>query len=290
MDGNQTPHDQPAAEGQLQPGVTITPGMVISGDAATSLPPTQPPAPATQPVTVPELTPVAAATAPPPEVAVPQQPVTAAPQSVEVPKPAQPPMSPEAVPVAAPVQNAYQQPPRQPFASEDVAASSPEDFSAVPSHASDQPAAVSWTASEFIAHHKTPTWYAGLFGVAVVVAALIWLLTRDIFSSVVVIVAVGMLAAYASRSPRELRYAVDDNGITIGEKQYAYSSFRSFSVIEDGAFSSIEFMPLKRFSPPTTIYYDPNDEDAIAGAIARHLPFENRQRDAIDALMHKIRF
>jgi hypothetical protein len=49
-------------------------------------------------------------------------------------------------------------------------------------------------------------------------------------------------------------------------------------------------MPLKRFSPPISMYYDPKDELAITNALSRHLPFEPRDRDALDKLMHKIRF
>lgn len=288
MDGNQTPHDQPANEGTFQPGVTITPGTVISGDAAGSLPPVQSQVPQTQPVILPEVTTVDATASRPSEDAVSTPPTTPSPsRPVDMPQPL---AAPQATPVTAPVQTTYQQPTQTPVAPENATTMPIEGFPTVSPQNLDQSGAIRWTASEFIAHDKTPKWYASLFGVAIVVAALIWLLTHDVISSAVVIVAVGMLASYASRSPRELPYAVDDRAITIGEKQYDYSLFRSFSLIDDGAFSSIEFMPLKRFSPPTTIYYDPKDEDAIAGAIAQHLPFEHRQRDAIDLLIHKIRF
>jgi hypothetical protein len=49
-------------------------------------------------------------------------------------------------------------------------------------------------------------------------------------------------------------------------------------------------MPLKRFGLPTTIYFAPEDEDRIVDIINQHLPFEPRDRDAIDRLMKRIRF
>ena len=149
---------------------------------------------------------------------------------------------------------------------------------------------VSWTASEFIAHQKSTNWYLALFGIAVVVMIAVWFLTKDVFSTIVVALAVGVLAAYGSRQPRELHYVVDNNGITIGQKAYPYSLFRSFSVVDEGAFSSLELMPLKHLSPPITIYYGPEDETAITEAVALHLPFEHRERDAIEHLMRRIRF
>ncbi len=46
-----------------------------------------------------------------------------------------------------------------------------------------------WTASEFVAHQKTPGWYGLLALAALVLSGLIYLLTRDIISASVVIVA-----------------------------------------------------------------------------------------------------
>jgi hypothetical protein len=149
---------------------------------------------------------------------------------------------------------------------------------------------VGWTASEFIAHNKTPGWYALLFVVAVVVAAIVWFITKDLISSAVVVLALAVLAGYASRQPRELQYIVDEHGIAIGNKHYTYDTFRSFSVIPEGAFASIELIPAKRFMPAITVYYAPDDEEAIVEAISQHLPFERRQRDFIDQLMRRIRF
>jgi hypothetical protein len=150
--------------------------------------------------------------------------------------------------------------------------------------------AITWTASEFIAHQKNGGWYGILAAGAVVVAVLVWFVTKDVVSSVVIVVAAAMLASFAARQPRELTYALDSSGLTIGVKRYPYSGFRSFAVMQEGAATSIVFMPLKRFAPMTTIYYDPEDEEKIGDIISEHLPFEERKRDAIDRLMWRIRF
>jgi len=87
-----------------------------------------------------------------------------------------------------------------------------------------------------------------------------------------------------------LEYSLDNRGLTIAQKSYPYGVFRSFAVIDEGAFSSIVFIPLKRFMPVLTIYYAPEDENEVVATIADHLPMEQRKRDAIDTLLHKIRF
>lgn len=149
---------------------------------------------------------------------------------------------------------------------------------------------LSWTASEFVHHEKSVGWYLSLVIIAVLIAAGVFLLTRDIVSVVVVIVAAGVLAFYASHQPRQLEYTADQNGIQIGHKFRSYDEFKSFSVVPEGAFSSIVFMPLKRFAPATTIYYPPEDEDKILAILSNQLPYEEPRRDAVDNLMRRIRF
>lgn len=150
---------------------------------------------------------------------------------------------------------------------------------------------ISWTASEFIAHAKSASWYGALALAAAVGAALIYLLTRDPVSAAVIIVAAVVLAIYAGHQPRELEYRIDFKGLTVGQKHFGYDQFRSFSVLPEGSFSSIVFMPLKRFAVPTTIYYAPEDEPKIVQMLSDYLPLDQEHgHDAIDRLMHRIRF
>lgn len=173
------------------------------------------------------------------------------------------------------------------------AAQTPETaLSAVgaPAAASDDPQAITWTASEFIAHAKSSGWYAALVGVAVVFVAVIFLVTHDLISVSVVIVAAVLMGIYGARQPRQMEYRLDAAGLSIGPKRFSYEDFRSFSIVTEGAFSSIVFMPLKRFAVPTTIYYAPQDEDRIVSLLSDRLPMEKRGHDLVDQLMHRIRF
>ncbi len=152
------------------------------------------------------------------------------------------------------------------------------------------PDTITWTASEFVAHEKTAVWYLLLAIASAAIAALIYLITKDAVSVAVVVVAGLLLGAYGARQPRQLGYRLDQHGISIGQKSYNYDEFRSFSVHPEGAFSSIIFMPLKRFAAPLTIYYAPADEEQILTLLNDQLPFEPQRRDAVDSLMRRIRF
>src|SRR3981081_3134082 len=108
--------------------------------------------------------------------------------------------------------------------------------------------AITWTASEFIDHNKSFSWYMMLGLAAAVLAAVVWLFTKDLFSTAVVVVGALVLGVYAAHKPRQLIYKLDDRGLTIGERYYAFAEFRSFSLVPEGAFASIELVPLKRFA------------------------------------------
>jgi hypothetical protein len=149
---------------------------------------------------------------------------------------------------------------------------------------------ISWTAAEFIVHKKGPGWFLTLAGVIVVVSVAVYLLTKDKISTATILICGILFGVYAVRRPRQLQYQLDDAGISIGQKFYSYEQFRSFSVVDDGAFSSILFMPLKRFAPLLTIYYDPADEEAIANLLTDCLPLEEHKLDLIDQFMRRIRF
>ncbi|MBC7707777.1 hypothetical protein H7Y63_00975 [Polaromonas sp.] len=152
----------------------------------------------------------------------------------------------------------------------------------------DQP--ITWTASEYIAHHKTPKWYLMLGLSAVGLALVVWLVTKDTISALVVIVGAAVLGGYGARPPRELTYQLDTNHLTIGEKSYSLDTFRSFTIDDQQAFASVNLMPLKRFAPGLSIYFAPDDEDAIVNLLAMRLPIEDHRDDPIDRLMRKIRF
>lgn len=149
---------------------------------------------------------------------------------------------------------------------------------------------ITWTASEFVAHTKSIAWYFMVIISSVIIAAIIWLLTKDVISSSVIVIAGFALSFYGAKRPREIEYRIDQDGVRIGNKQYGFDRFRSFSTVHQGTFSSLVLFPLKRFALLTSAYYDPSDEEKIIDIISNYLPLEEKRRDLVDELMWKIRF
>ena len=153
-----------------------------------------------------------------------------------------------------------------------------------------QQALISWRASEFASSDKNSSWYLLLAIGSVIFAALTFLLTRQIFSVIVILVLGITIAFYGRLKPRILDYTIDKNGIFAGNKYYSFSQFKSFSIIEDQAIPSIHLTPIKKLMMPLTIYISPAETDNIIEILGSFLPFENKKRDIADKISQKLHF
>ncbi len=171
----------------------------------------------------------------------------------------------------------------------------PQDFMApandfAPALQSEPIPEVSWSASEFVAHEKSLNWYLGFAAAIIIITAIVYVWTRDALSAIAVIVVSVLFGIIAARKPRVVEYHLTNDGIVIGTRAYHYSEFKSFGVLEDGAFTGIVFSPLKRFMPPLTIYYPPDEQEKIAYVLSSHLPYAPPPTDSIDRLLRSIHF
>ena len=146
-----------------------------------------------------------------------------------------------------------------------------------------------WEASEYLHHDKQPGWFFILGGVtlALVVAAV---LTQQWFSIPVVILIGVSILVYGVKQPRVLRYALTEDGIEIGPKLYPYKNFRSFAVIQDVAWHTIDLEPTQRFMPRLTILFDDEHFPDIVSLLSEQLPEVHRTPDWVERLARYLKF
>ncbi len=160
-----------------------------------------------------------------------------------------------------------------------------------PSQVSSHPDNLQWVASDAVSRRQKPAgWNTMLIAGAVILTGLVYLITRDLVSAGSIVVAALLYMVFNARKPQSLSYKLDASGITISHKHYAFGQFRSFTIVQEESISSILLMPLKRFMPPLTVHYGPELTDDVVSLLADHLPMEAYRRDAVDALIHKLRF
>jgi hypothetical protein len=147
-----------------------------------------------------------------------------------------------------------------------------------------------WTASEYVSVDKSMLWYLALAVGSFVVGVLLYVITRDVIGVFVVGIFAIAIGLFAGRPAKILHYSLDETGLTVDQKQYAYAVFKSFAVIEEGAIDCIWLISLRRFAPPVAMYFDPKDEEKIIDILSEFLPMEERKPDSIDTFMTRIGF
>lgn len=168
----------------------------------------------------------------------------------------------------------------------------PADSGSTPSPvaSADRGGEVSWKAPEYLAHQRGFGWYVLLAIGGVGVAALIYWITRDIFASAAIVIAAGIIGAFALRQPETIAYSLSPAGLTIGSKTHPYSSFKSFSHISEGAMPTVLLLPAKRFMAPITLHFDSKEEGKIIEILGRFLPRDEHKLDNVERLSRHLRF
>src|SRR3989344_3506321 len=149
---------------------------------------------------------------------------------------------------------------------------------------------VTWTASEYINHAKGPAWYLVLIAGTILLAVGIYFITKDYFASGAIAIVGMIVGVFSTHKPNQVSYELSSSGLKAGEKVYPLSLFRSFALIREGVLSSINLIPIKRFMPPLSIYFDPSDEQKIISVLGEHLPLEEGGLDPIERLSRRLRF
>lgn len=193
---------------------------------------------------------------------------------------------PETPIVETPVSSQPQPPMAQSPSRPDEQLSSPAP---TPQNAAPAPA-LSWSAAEYLHRDKHPLWYITYIFGTLLVAVVVYFTTKDVLSTGIVFVAILGLVMFAARKPKLQDYAIDGQVLHIGQKAYYLHDFKAFSAAEESGMVEITLHPLKRLMPPVSVYVTPEQADELGDHLADFLSFEQKEPDAVDNLLRRIRF
>jgi hypothetical protein len=151
-------------------------------------------------------------------------------------------------------------------------------------------AGFSWKATIGPIEKKSPAWYMVLIIITVIIAGAVFLLTKDKISTGVVVLCGVVFGVYAARKPREIEYSISDVGFTIGLKKYNFSSFKSFSIVDNSDTFTLSFTPLRRFMPSIYLTFSRTEESKINGIVGQKLAIEKTNGDLLEKFTRLIRF
>lgn len=152
------------------------------------------------------------------------------------------------------------------------------------------PEVISWTASEYIEHHRGKSWYMLLTLGTIALAAAIYLLTKDLFAAIITFILGIIVASVAHRKPNSINYELSSDGLKAGDKFHSFSEYRSFAIVHEGQLGSLMLIPLKKFTALISMYIESDDEETIVALLGEHLPMEERAPDKVDTLTRRLRF
>ena len=148
---------------------------------------------------------------------------------------------------------------------------------------------ITWQAAEFIEHPHGAAWYGALTLITAALTAAVFLLTKDYVATATIPIVGIIVGVFAGHKPRVVQYEISSSGLKIGEKNYPYRLFKSFSVLVEGDLNSVNLFPLKRFMPPIAAYFEPARQAEIISVLGEYLPYEERRMDSVDRLSRRLR-
>ncbi|HEY6736493.1 MAG TPA: hypothetical protein VI322_02135 [Candidatus Saccharimonadia bacterium] len=146
-----------------------------------------------------------------------------------------------------------------------------------------------WQASEYVHHQKSAQWYFMVVVVLVIMVSVAVIFHYWLEIGLFCVTALAVVI-YARKPPRVLTYEVSPQGISIDGRLHPYAEFKSFGVIPDLEWHTVDLEPAARFSPRVSILFDEQDIDEIVGHMELHLPRVDRNPDVIDRFSRYVRF
>ena len=197
-------------------------------------------------------------------------------------QPNQEPVQP-AVPAPAPVSPAAPQVSQPPI---DVAPQPDDVAQPADDNVEDEP--LTWSALEFIHHEKGTLWFIvfGVIALGAFGAALYF--QQWLFAALVAVIVVVIIVS-SRRPPRELTYALDDEGLRIDGAMYPFENFKAFGVVHDGDEYSIMLIPTQRFQPAVTVYFPEEAGEDIVDMFGMRLPIKDLHLDVVDRIVRFLR-
>ena len=155
--------------------------------------------------------------------------------------------------------------------------------------------ALEWESSEYEIRSKSFLWYAGLYGLSLVLVLALIILHREnivkMISAVLTVLAMTIaIHFYSNRKPKLISYVLSEESISVNNKIYPLSTFKSFSVIETSGNEEIRMRPDADTSPPLTIKLSGVDAKQVFNIISNQIPYKQEVLSLIEKIINKINF
>lgn len=147
-------------------------------------------------------------------------------------------------------------------------------------------AIVSWQAPQFIYYQKKFWWYAILVLVGLGLATLFYFID-DLLGIIMVALAMLVFIVTSAQKPKKMFYKIGAEGITIDEKIYPFSDFKSFYITYTNGIATLHLTKIKKISVPISLILENVDEGQVLALIKKFLPENTKIKYSTSDILSK---
>ncbi|MBQ3464628.1 hypothetical protein IJH15_00165 [Candidatus Saccharibacteria bacterium] len=147
---------------------------------------------------------------------------------------------------------------------------------------------ISWEAEEYIVREHNTLWYIGLFVVGAALGILAVVVDAYTFLILVILSIIAILIS-SLRPPRKIKYTLNKEGLSEGEKLHKYEDYKAFGILKEGSHFSAVLIPKKRFGLSVKVYFPEGSGEAIVDNLGARLPMEEVKLDILDKVVNFLR-
>lgn len=144
---------------------------------------------------------------------------------------------------------------------------------------------IRWKSIEFHYHHKNPLWPTLVILITICVASFaLW--QGNLLFFIFTLIAALLTLVWGHRHPRELQFAINDQGLWIGKKLYRYAHFASFALYEE----TLQLHFINRINFSMDIIIPREKTKSIRNRLLAFIPEVEYTESFVDALAHWLKF
>lgn len=148
---------------------------------------------------------------------------------------------------------------------------------------------IQWTGTDDSARQRKPGWYAVWVAIFLALAAvaftLHWFLGYwQFWSALALAVIIFITLIVSNRSSQTINYKLSKTDITINDKTYPLSDFKSFTVDNSNGIWILHLMPTKKLAMEYDVIIPAENAEKIVGVFSKLLPMEDSQNSLSDRL------
>ena len=108
---------------------------------------------------------------------------------------------------------------------------------------------ISWSVPEYSEHKRSKRWYMIAITILSLLLIYSFLTANFLFAIILIIVGITMTIQDRQKTP-EVIFSISDDGITLGEKLYSFSTFKNFWMYYDPEENKMLFLEFKNSIKP----------------------------------------